>query len=432
MSSTWTLKEKSQGELVVTVEGEKWQKAQKKAYDKVAKNAKIDGFRQGKVPAALLKKYISEEQVRLEAVDMIANEVLQAGYEEHNIQPITRPELDLPAISAESVTLKFTITVSPEVTLGEYKGLEMAKIDTEVTEEEFNNEMNRILANYAEVVTKEAENEEEPVKVAKGDIAVINFEGFLAETDEAFEGGKGENYPLEIGSGSFIPGFEDQLVGVKLGSRKKVKVTFPEDYGAAELAGKAVYFKCKVNEIKVKKLPELDEELVKELNVPNVTTAEEFTAFIKNRMETTKKKNAYAKAFDEVLEKIVNASSVEIPDVMIEEETDNLMMEFSQRLQNAGYTVEDFATASGKSNEDIRKEMAEDAVGRVKTRLVLEAIAKAEGIKVTPQEIEEEVKSLAKRHNMTEEKVRQLARLDLIAYDVALRKATDFIRESCK
>ncbi|MBQ9987685.1 MAG: trigger factor, partial [Erysipelotrichales bacterium] len=186
------------------------------------------------------------------------------------------------------------------------------------------------------------------------------------------------------------------------------------------------------NEIKVKKLPELDEELVKELNVPNVTTAEEFTAFIKNRMETTKKKNADAKAFDEVLEKIVNASSVEIPDVMIEEETDNLMMEFSQRLQNAGYTVEDFATASGKSNEDIRKEMAEDAVGRVKTRLVLEAIAKAEGIKVTPQEIEEEVKSLAKRHNMTEEKVRQLARLDLIAYDVALRKATDFIRESCK
>lgn len=135
MSSTWTLKEKSQGELVVTIEGEKWQKAQKKAYDKVAKNAKIDGFRQGKVPAALLKKYISEEQVRLEAVDMIANEALQAGYEEHNIQPITRPELDIPAISAESVTLKFIITVSPEVTLGEYKGLEMATIDAEVTEE---------------------------------------------------------------------------------------------------------------------------------------------------------------------------------------------------------------------------------------------------------------------------------------------------------
>lgn len=428
MSSTWTLKEKSQGELEVTIDGEEWQKAQKKAFDKIAKNIKIDGFRQGKVPTSMLKKYVSEEQVRMEAVDFVATEALTKGYEEHQLQPIARPELDIPAISNESVTLKFTVTVSPEVKLGKYKGLKMKAIDTEVSEEDLNKEINRILANYAEIVVKEGEG----VKVEKGDIAVIDFEGFKAENDEAFEGGKGENYPLEIGSGTFIPGFEDQLVGVKLGSRKKVKVTFPENYGAADLAGKEAYFKCKVNEIKTKKLPELDEELVKELNAPDCNTPEEFKNFIKGRMGEAKKRTLESEAFDEVMEKIVSKSEVEIPDVMIEEESDNLMIEFSQRLQQSGYSIDDFAKASGKSADEIKTEMWEDATGRVKTRLVLEAIAKEEGIKVTPEEIDEEYKNIATRYGMEEKKVRQMARVDLVGYDIVLRKASNLVRESCK
>lgn len=431
MSSTWTLKEKSQGELEVTIDGEKWQTAQKKAFDKIAKNIKIDGFRQGKVPAAMLKKYVSEQQVQMEAVDMVAADALTAGYEEHKLQPIARPELDITAISNESVTLKFTITVSPEVKLGQYKGLEMAKIDGEVTEEELNAEINRILAGFAEIVVKEAA-EGEVVKVEKGDIAVIDFEGFKAENDEAFEGGKGENYPLEIGSGTFIPGFEDQLVGVKLGSRKKVKVTFPENYGAADLAGKEAYFKCKVNEIKIKKLPELNDEIVKELNAPDVNTAEEFKTFLKGRMSEGKTRAAENRAFDEVVDKIVSSSEVEIPEIMIQEESDNLMIEFGQRLRQSGYSIDDFALASGKTTEEIKKEMWEDAEGRVKTRLVLEAIAKEEGIKVTPEEIDEEYKNIAARYNMEEKQVRQMARVDLVGYDIVLRKASNLVRESCK
>ncbi|MBR3841555.1 MAG: trigger factor [Erysipelotrichales bacterium] len=428
MSSTWTLKEKSQGELEVVVDGEKWAEAQKKAFNKIAKNIKIDGFRQGKVPAAIIKKNVSEQQIWMEAADLVANDALQAAYEEHNLDPITRPTLDIPAVSNESITLKFTITVRPEVKLGKYKGLKMGKIDAEVTEEEINNEISRILVNYAEVVTKEGEE----VKVAKGDIAVIDFEGFTAEDDVAFEGGKGENYPLEIGSNTFIPGFEDQLVGVKLGSRKKVKVKFPENYGAPNLAGKDAYFKCKVNEIKEKKLPELNEEIVAELQIKDVKTVDELKNYIKESMSNYKKQNAENKAFDEVMTKILDKTEVEIPDVMIQEESDNLMIEFSQRLQASGYTLDDFAKASGKSNEDIKTEMWEDAAARVKTRLTLEAIAKEEGIKVTPEEIEEEYKKLAEYYHMDEAKVRQMARVDLVGYDIVLRKASDLVRESCK
>lgn len=428
MSSTWTLKEKSQGELEVVVDGEKWEQAQKKAFNKIAKNIKIDGFRQGKVPAAIIKKNVSDQQVWMEAADLVANEALQAGYEEHNLEPIARPMLDIPAVSNESITLKFTITVRPEVKLGKYKGLKMAKIDDEVTDEEVNNEINRILANYAEVVTKEGDE----VKVNKGDIAVIDFEGFTAEDDVAFEGGKGENYPLEIGSNTFIPGFEDQLVGVKLGSRKKVKVKFPENYGAPNLAGKDAYFKCKVNEIKEKKLPELNEEIISELHIKDVTTADELKNYIKENMSKYKRQNAESKAFDEVMDKILEKTEVEIPDVMIQEESDNLMIEFSQRLQASGYSIDDFAKASGKTNEDIKKEMWEDAAVRVKTRLTLEAIAKEEGIKVTPEEIDAEYKKIAEQYHMEEAKVRQMARVDLVGYDIVLRKASDLVRESCK
>ena len=428
MSSTWTLKEKSQGELTITVDGEKWAEAQKKAFNKISKNIKIDGFRQGKVPATLIKKYVSDQQVWMEAIDTIANAELQAAYAEHNLDVIDRPTLDVPAMSNESATLVFTLTVRPEVKLGEYKGLKMEVENTDVTEEEVNAEISRILANYAEVVVKEGEE----VKVAKGDIAVIDFEGFTAEDDVAFEGGKGENYPLEIGSGSFIPGFEDQLVGVKLGSRKKVKVKFPENYGASNLAGKDAYFKCKVNEIREKKVPELNDEIVTELNIPNVTNAEELKTYIKDSMTSYKKSTAESKAFDKVMETIVDSTEVEIPEVMVQEECDNLMIEFSQRLKASGYSIDDFAQASGKTNEDIKNEMMEDAYNQVKIRLTLEAIAKAEEIKVTPEEIEEEYKNIAAQYHMDETKVRQMARIDLVTYDIALRKASALVRESCK
>ncbi len=428
MSSTWTLKEKSQGELEVTIEGEQWKKAQKKAFDKIAKTIKIDGFRQGKVPASILKKSVPDQRVWMDAVDLVANEALSAAYEEHKLDVIARPTLDVKDMNGDAVTLVFTITVRPEVKLGKYKGLKFGKMDLEVSDEDVQSEIDRMLKNFAEIVVKEGED----VKVAKGDVAVIDFEGFTAEDDVAFEGGKGENYPLEIGSGTFIPGFEDQLVGVKLGSRKKVKVTFPENYGAPNLAGKEAYFKCKVKEIREKKLPTIDADLITDLGIKDVTNEAELRKYVREHLEANKKASAENKAFDEVMDKIVSKTEVEIPEVMIQEEADNLMIEFGQRLKASGYSIDDFAKASGKSNDDMKKEMWEDAEVRVKTRLTLEAIAKEEGLKVTPEEIDAEYKNMAEYYQMDEKRVRAMARPDLVGYDIVLRKASDLVRESCK
>lgn len=424
MSSVWTVKEKSQGELEVTISGDNWKKAQKKAFDKIAKNFKMDGFRQGQVPLALVKKHVSNQQVLLEAVEMSAQKALEEGFEEHKLEPIVRPTLDVKSLTEEEAVVVFQITVRPEVKLGEYKGLSMDVEDVLVSTEEVNKEVDRIRENYAELVLKEGEDD----VVEMGDIAVINFKGFVDGV--AFEGGEGENYPLEIGSGSFIPGFEEQLVGVKSNASKDVVVMFPENYGAEHLAGKEATFACTVNEIKKKVLPELTEEIIAELHMEGVKTEEELRERLTNQMLEAREKQAEAKAFETLLDGIVSSSEVEIPDVMIQEESDNLMIEFSQRLQSAGYSIEAFKEASNQTDEDLNEQMWNDAVVRVKTRLVLEAIAKAEDIKVSAEEIDAEYESIAKRYNMDIAKVRQVARVDLVGYDVVLRKATDFVRES--
>ena len=262
MTSTWTLKENSTGELEVTVEGEAWKKAQKKALKYAKSHMSLKGFRQGQIPDALVKKQLSSKALYDMASEEVANEALSEGIKEHNIDLVARPTLDVKEADDEKAVLVFTCTVLPEVTLGEYKGLDIKKADVEVTEEDVENEVKRVQDRYADWVVREDDD-----AAQLGDQVVIDFVG--TKDGVAFEGGSGENYPLELGSGSFIPGFEEQLVGVKKGEEKDVEVTFPENYQAAELAGQPATFHCTVHEVKYKDLPELNDELIKKLKIEN-------------------------------------------------------------------------------------------------------------------------------------------------------------------
>lgn len=422
MSSTWELKEKSQGELKATVEGEVWQKAQKKAFKKLAKKVNLPGFRPGQAPEALVKKHISSQNILMEAIDDVAGEALSAGVAEHELNLVARPSLDIDSIDEEKVTFKFTITVKPEVKLGQYKGLDITKEDAAVTDEDVEAEVTRLQERFADLVVKEEG------AVEDGDTAVIDFEGF--KDDVAFEGGKGEQYPLVIGSGSFIPGFEEQLIGMKSEESKDINVTFPEDYQVEDLAGAPVVFKVTVYEIKAKELPEANDELVKQAEIKDVETLEAFKEYSRKNLETTKANQAENKFESEILTAITEASEVEIPEVMIEEETDNLVRDFAQRLQSQGFSLDQFKQVTGQDDDMIRAEMGKDAFNKVKVRLVLEAIAAEEKIEISEDDVNAEMERIANMYNMETEQVRSMVSADAVSYDLRIRKALELIKES--
>ena len=420
--STWTLKEKSTGELKVTIEGENWKTAQTKAFNKLAKELEIPGFRKGSVPAAMAKKYVPAQKIMLEAVEHCAQELLDAGIDEHSLWPISRPELNIEEISEEAATMSFTFAVKPEVKLGEYKGLAYEVEETSVSEEEVEAELKRIQENFAELEVKE------DGEVENGDTAVIDFEGF--KDGVAFEGGKGENYPLEIGSNSFIPGFEEQVIGMKKEETKDINVTFPENYQAAELAGQPVVFKVTVHEIKAKVLPELNDDLAKDVNAPNVETMDDLKALIRKNQEEQKQQNAENEATNKLISTVVDACEVEIPEVMIKNETDDMIQDYANRLQQQGISLTQFFQITGQSEETLREQMAKDAESKVKLRLVLDAIATQENLEVGEEDIDTEYGLIASQYNMEKEKVKELIPASSISYDVRLRKALDLIKDS--
>lgn len=420
--STWTLKEKSTGELKVTIEGENWKTAQKKAFNKLAKELEIPGFRKGSVPAAMAKKYVPAQKIMLEAVEHCAQELLDAGIDEHSLWPISRPELNIEEISEEAATMSFTFAVKPEVKLGEYKGLAYEVAETSVSEEEVDAELKRIQENFAELEVKE-EGE-----VENGDTAVIDFEGF--KDGVAFEGGKGENHPLEIGSNSFIPGFEEQVIGMKKEETKDINVTFPENYQAAELAGQPVVFKVTVHEIKAKVLPELNDDLAKDVNAPNVETMEDLKALIRKNQEEQKQQNAENEATNKLISTVVDACEVEIPEIMIKNETDDMIQDYANRLQQQGISLQQFFQITGQNEETLREQMAKDAESKVKLRLVLDAVATQENLEVGEEDIDTEYGLIASQYNMEKDKVKELIPASSISYDVRLRKALDLIKDS--
>ena len=420
--STWELKEKTAGVLKTTIEGDQWSKAQDKAFKKIVSKLSLPGFRKGKVPSAIAKQHISSQEILINAVDEVATEALVQGIGEHDIQMIARPSLDIEAMDEKAVTLVYDIQVKPEVKLGQYTDLGVKKESTRVLKKDIEEQISRLQERYAELELKEEGS------VENGDTAVIDFEGF--KDGVAFDGGKGENYPLVIGSGSFIPGFEEQLIGMKPEETKEINVTFPENYQEASLAGQPVVFKVVVHEIKTKVLPEFNDELVKQANIENVTTTKEYEDYLKEDLKKRKENEAENKYTNDCLTKVVENAEVDVPQVMIDEECDRMVNDFKQRLAQQGFTMEQFTQMTGQQESDIRAGMAVDAENKVKVRLVLEAVAKVENVEISEESIDEEYKRIADAYGMESDKVKELISSDSIAYDLKLRKAIEIVKKS--
>ena len=338
-------------------------------------------------------------------------------------RPVDRPEIDIEKMEkGENLIFTAKVTVKPEVKLGDYKGIEVEKFDTTVTDEDVDAELKALQERHAELVVKE----EGPAE--SGDTAVIDFEGF---TDgEAFEGGKGENYSLVLGSNSFIPGFEEQVIGLETGAEKDIEVTFPEEYHAAELAGKPAVFKVKIHEIKTKQLPELDDEFAKDVD-DEVETLAELKEKTKAKLEHDKKHEEEHFIQDAVIGKAVENAQIDVPEVMIANEVDRMMNDFAQRLQQQGLNLELYFQFSGQDEEALKGQMKEEAEGQVRTSLVLEAIAEAEKLEATDEDVDAELNKMAEVYNMEVEAIKKaLGNLDAVKGDLKIKKAIDFLVEN--
>lgn len=425
MSAKWEKLEGNQGVLTVEVDADTVKTALDAAFKKVVKQVNIPGFRKGKIPRGMFEQRFGVESLYQDALDIILPEAYTQAIEETGIEPVDRPNIDIEQMEkGKELIFKATVIVKPEVKLGEYKGLEVEKFDTDVTDEDVDNELKTLQEKHAELVLKEdgaAENE---------DTVVIDFEGFV--DGEAFEGGKADNYSLVLGSGSFIPGFEEQLIGVKAGEEKDVEVTFPEEYHAAELAGKPATFKVTVHEIKTKELPELDDEFAKDVD-SEVETLEELKEKTKNNLKHSKEHEAEHAIQDAVVEKAAENAEIDIPEVMVSNEVDRMMQEFEQRLQMQGMNLELYFQFSGQDEQALRDQMNEDAQKRVRTNLTLEAIAEAENIEVSDEEAEAEIEKMTTMYNMTADAIKSaLGGLDTVKKDVKIRKAVEFLVQNSK
>ena len=374
-------------ELTVAFDSEEWKATQEKALDKLAKNVKIDGFRPGKAPAAMVRARVSKASVLEEATDMILQTKFVEILTEANVEPVAQPALSVQKVDADELEVQILVPVKPQVELGEYKGLEVKKGRVTVTKKEIEEQLANYQTQFAELTVKEGG------KVAKGDTAVIDFEGFVDGV--AFEGGKGENYPLEIGSGSFIPGFEDQVIGMTVDKEQDIVVTFPEDYGAADLAGKEATFKVTVHEIKEKHLPEIDDELAKDVNIDGVETLDQLKDHIKANIKTRKESENENKFMDDLYKAIVASSKVEDSDALLEQEQGVMLQEIEQNLQRQGLNFEVYQQFTGKSKDDIKEDIKPQAEERVKLNAILAAIIEEEKLAVSDEELETELKTIA-------------------------------------
>lgn len=420
MKATWTLNEKSNGVLRVSLDGEKWTEAQAKALKKLAQKSEIKGFRKGKAPIDQVKKTISERELWLNAVEELAQEALEFGMKDTNALPISRPELGVDQLSADSATLTFTYDVKPEVKLGQYKDLGIKKEKVKVTKKDVDAKVEELRHQFAELVLKETG------KVEAKDTAVIDFEGF--KNDVAFEGGKGENYSLEIGSNSFIPGFEEAVIGMETGETKDIPLTFPENYHAADLAGQEVVFKVKLNEIKTKQLPEVNDDFAKTVNHHNTETMKDLLEHLETHLREDKEAEAEEKFTNAVLTKVVDGATLDIPASLIAEETDRMVEDFAARLKQQGFSMEQFSQITGQTEAQLREQMTPDATGKVKVRLVLDAIANTENLSANDEEIEAEYTKIATDYNLEMTRVKELLDRDTVVYDLRLRKAFDLIK----
>lgn len=420
MTAKWEKLEGNNGVLTIEVSAEKVNEGLDAAFKKVVKQVNVPGFRKGKMPRGMFEKRFGVESLYQDALDILLPEAYETAIIEAGIEPVDRPNIDIEQMEkGKELIFKATVTVKPEVKLGEYKGLEVEELSAEVTDEDIENELKEMQARQAELVVKEEGKAEE------GDTVVIDFEGFV--DDVAFEGGKGENYSLELGSNSFIPGFEEQLVGVAAGETKEVEVTFPEEYHAAELAGKPAVFKVTMHEVKGKELPELDDEFAKDVD-DEVETLDALKEKIKARLTESKAHDAEHQLRDSVVEQATANAEMEIPAAMVDTEINRMMQEFEQRLQTQGMNLDLYYQFSGQDEQALRAQMKEEAELHVRVSLTLEAIAKAENIEATEEDINAELENMAAMYNMkASDIVTALGGVDSIKSDLQLRKAIDFL-----
>lgn len=418
--------EKNMAKLVIEVPAEELEKALQAAYNKNKKNISIPGFRKGKVPRQMVEKMYGPGFFYEDAANMLIPEEYEKAAAECGLELVSRPVIDIEQIEkGKAFIFTAEVAVKPEVTLGEYKGLEVAKADAEVSEEEVAAELEKEREKNARTISVEDR------AVENGDMIMLDFEGFV--NGAAFDGGKGENYPLTIGSGAFIPGFEEQLIGKNIGEDVEVNVTFPEEYQAPELAGCAATFKCKVNEIKVKELPELDDDFAQD--VSKFDTLAEYKEDVKAKLAANKADAAKRAKEDAVIEKIIENAQMDIPEAMIDTQARQLVDEFAQRIQSQGLSFEQYLQFTGMTLDTALEQMKPNAVKRIQSRLVLEAVVKAESIEVSEEDVKAEIAKMAETYKMDAEKLAEIMSEEekkQIQMDMAIEKAVELVTEAAK
>lgn len=427
MKASWEKAEKNNGVLTVEVEASRVDAAIDKAFKKAVRNVTVPGFRKGRVPRPIFEARFGVESLYQDALDILLPEVYVEALKEVDIEPIAQPEIDFDDFGkGKDFTFTAKIQVKPDVVLGQYKGLEVEEQDTSVTEEEIDVELQLVRDRQAELVVVEegaAQN---------GDIAVIDYEGFV--DDVPFEGGKDENYSLELGSGTFIPGFEDQVVGMERGEERDIKVTFPEEYHSEQLAGKEAVFKVKLHDIKRKKLPELDDDFA--MDVSEFETLAEYKADLERTIRERKEQSFEQLKEGRVVDQACENADVEVPEAMIESELEMMMEDFTNRLQMQGMNLETYYQFAQQDEAALKDQMREGAANRVRQNLVLEAIAKAENITASEEDINAELERLGTLYQRSAEEVRKIfeanGNLEMLEKDLAIRNTVKFLVASCK
>ena len=419
--------ENSLVEIEVKVEEDVWKEAQNKALKKLAKDVKIDGFRKGKAPLQLVKNKINKQLLLEEALDDVLKDCYSEVITANEIAPVSQPEVAVTKMSADELEFKVTATVKPDVELGQYKGLNVARDEVEVTDEDVNNKLEDYQKQFSELVVKDEDG-----VVEDGDTVILDYQGL--KDGVAFDGGSAVDQSLVIGSGTFIPGFEEGMIGMKVGEEKDIELTFPADYHVEDLADAVVVFHVQVNEISYSVLPEIDDELAKDVSIDGVETLEDLKLHITEEIKIAKDRDADEKFDDDVYELLMENTPIDIPEVMIDSEVEMMINNISQSMGAQGVTLDQYFELTGASMDDLKSAQRPQAEKRVHLRLILEAIVKAENIDVTDEEIDKELEDIASYYGQEVEQVKTLLgnEMDTLIMDIAVDKASALVKESCQ
>lgn len=414
-------KAKNVHEITIEISGDEWQQKLDETFKKVIKTIKIDGFRQGKAPRSVYEKKYGKQALVVEAVDSYMQDAYKKALEKFKGEPIIQPTVMIDKADETGVIYKFVFTTKPEVKIKKYTNLGVKKDEVKVTKKDVLEEIENLRKEYADLQVKEG-------KAKEGDTVIIDFEGF--DGDKAFAGGKAENYSLELGSHSFIPGFEEALIGVKSGDEKDVNVTFPEDYHAEELKGKPVVFKVKVHEVKTKVYPELNEEFFLDLGLEDVKTKEDLEKTVKETMTAQKEYQAENKYVDALFDVLLKETNVDVPHELVHEEIDRMVKEYEERLKMQGISLDQFYKYTNSNEEQLKSQMHEEAEKRIKLRFAIDEIINLEKIDATDDEAEKEAEEKAKKHGMDkDEYVKAFGGLEMVKYDIKVQKVLDILKK---